>query len=220
MTVNTDLLVPAEVAAPAELGLRERKKRQTRGAIRDAAVRLVAERGLERVTVDEIAAAANVSPRTFFNYFRSKEDALGGIDNDEVDDACAALRARPADEPPLTAIANMLIARMERKTQDPSLHRARAQVHHANPQVFGAQAATLRNYERRLAEVIAERSGLSVVEHPYPMTVVVTAMAVVRATIGYWQRGDNLSTAQLSDALRAGFANLAQGLPVPAVPAS
>ncbi|WP_238435462.1 MULTISPECIES: TetR/AcrR family transcriptional regulator [unclassified Frankia] len=210
----------AVVAAPAELGLRERKKRQTRQAIRDAAVRLVADRGLERVTVDEIAAAANVSPRTFFNYFRSKEDALGGIDNDEVDDACAALRARPADEPPLIAIANVLIARMERKVQDPSLHRARAQMHHANPQLFGAQAATLRNFERRLAEVIGERAGLGVDEHPYPMTVVVTAMALVRATIGHWQRSDDLSAPQLSDALRAGFANLAQGLPVPTRPSS
>jgi AcrR family transcriptional regulator len=204
-----------DVAEPIELGLRERKKRQTRQAIRDAAVRLVADRGLERVTVDEIAQAANVSPRTFFNYFRSKEDALTGIDNDEIEEACATLRARPADEPPLAAIAAVLIARLERQTLDPQLHLARVQLHHAHPQLFGAQAATWRHFERRLAEVLAARTGLPVDEHPYPMTVVVTAMAVIRATIGCWQRAEDPSAAQLIAALRAGFANLAAGLPVP-----
>jgi AcrR family transcriptional regulator len=209
-------LVAPTADETAELGLRERKKRQTRQAIRDAAVRLVADRGLERVTVDEIAAAANVSPRTFFNYFRSKEDALGGIDNEEVDEVCALLRARPAAEPPLVAIGNMFVERYERRNLDPSLYLARAQLHQANPQLFGAQAATLRNYERRLAEVIGERAGLGVDEHPYPMTVVLTAMSLIRATVSYWQRsGQTVSTALLVGALRAGFANLAQGLPVP-----
>jgi len=217
MTTSNDLAVPVEVTAPTELGLRERKKRQTRQAIRDAAVRLVADRGLEGVTVDEIAAAANVSPRTFFNYFRSKEDALGGIDNDEITEACAALRARPATEPPLAAVAEILIRRLERRALDPTLHLARVQLHHAHPQLFGAHAATLRVFERRLAEVVAERAGLPVDDHPYPLTVVATAMALARATVTYWQHGEDPSAAQLSAALRAGFANLAQGLPVPPV---
>ncbi|PWI43848.1 TetR family transcriptional regulator [Streptomyces sp. ICBB 8177] len=83
-------------AAPA-LGLRERKKIRTRQAIRHAAYRLFERQGYDATTVEQIAAAAEVSPSTFFRYFPTKEDV---VLTDEYDPLMeAALLERPADEP-------------------------------------------------------------------------------------------------------------------------
>ena len=94
--------MPPALVAPD--GLRQQKKRATRHALRLAALRLIAERGVQDVTTDEIAAAADVSVRTFFNYFASKEDAIVGNDPALADTLAEELLARPADEAPLDAL--------------------------------------------------------------------------------------------------------------------
>ena len=90
--------------ATARLGLRERKKLATRDAIGGAAVHLAVERGLENITVEDIAAAANVSPRTFNNYFSSKLEAISALGIDRTARIGAALCGRPASEPLWEAI--------------------------------------------------------------------------------------------------------------------
>ncbi|MGD9797951.1 MAG: TetR/AcrR family transcriptional regulator, partial [Acidimicrobiia bacterium] len=85
-------------------GLRERKKAETRRALRVAAFELAVERGPDHVTVADIADAANVSVRTFFNYYPSKESAIVGIDSVLVETARQKLLTRPADETPFEAL--------------------------------------------------------------------------------------------------------------------
>ncbi|ASW53114.1 TetR/AcrR family transcriptional regulator [Plantactinospora sp. KBS50] len=86
------------------LGLRERKKAATRQALHEAALRLAIEQGLDRVTVEAIADAAEVSRRTFSNYFASKEEALLHADLVRLRSVIDLVRSRPQSEEPWTAL--------------------------------------------------------------------------------------------------------------------
>ena len=86
-------------------GLRERKKAATRAALHEAAVRLAAEHGFDRLTVEAIADAAGVSRRTFSNYFSGKEEALFHGDAERLRRLLELLAEQPADELPWTALA-------------------------------------------------------------------------------------------------------------------
>ncbi len=93
------------MVSQVEGGRRERKKRETRAALAAAALRLALEKGPDHVTVEEISEAADVSVRTFFNYFPHKEHAILGRDP-ERPRACPAngSRTAPAEESPLTTM--------------------------------------------------------------------------------------------------------------------
>jgi len=90
-------------------GRRDRKKHATRQALRNAALELVAERGFAHVTVEDIAEAADVATRTFFNYFPSKESAVIGNDPERIEQIRLNLLARPPAESPLRALASVLV---------------------------------------------------------------------------------------------------------------
>lgn len=94
---------------PGETGLRARKKRQTRRALRESAAGLFVARGFTGTTVADIAAAANVSERTFFRYFDSKEALLLPDSIEMFASIEAELTARPADEDPFTAVGEALL---------------------------------------------------------------------------------------------------------------
>jgi AcrR family transcriptional regulator len=107
------------VGAPgADLGRRERKKRATRCALAAAALRPASERGPAGVTVEDISDAADVSSRTFFNYFGSKEAAILSLAPDAAAELRARVLARPPDEPSLEALRVGLTEASATQTQD------------------------------------------------------------------------------------------------------
>ena len=94
----------AQSEQPRSPSLTERRMERTRRQLAEMAARLFLERGYEAVTVEEIVAAVEVSPRTFFRYFASKEDVLDEILVNEAQAITAALRDRPKEEPVLDAV--------------------------------------------------------------------------------------------------------------------
>lgn len=135
-------------------GLREQKKLATRESICEAAMRLTLERGLDAVRVQDIAAAAGVSPRTYNNYFSSKAQAICALSADRVMRVADALRARPVDEPLDEAIANAMLA-------DTSAVRSREMVRliMCNRELRGEFFKVVVAREAALAQAIAERIG-------------------------------------------------------------
>ncbi|MFD2765355.1 TetR/AcrR family transcriptional regulator [Micromonospora eburnea] len=141
-------------------GLRERKKAATRLALHEAALRLAAEQGPDRVTVEAIADAANVSRRTFSNYFSSKEEALFHGDTRRLRRLLDLLRARPADEAPWAALSRAALHLAVEVYHDDDtglswLNRRRQL--HGHPGLLAHQAATYAANERELAAELAQR---------------------------------------------------------------
>ncbi len=195
-------------------GLRERKKAQTRRALTAAAIRLSIERGSpDRVTVEEISDAADVSPRTFFNYFSSKEDAILGVDPEGRSTMRSELELRPAEETPVEALRAALLATAESIDDNAELWAQRLQLVREHPSLTPGYVASFADFERGLVEAMAARLGLDADTDLYPSVVVAAALTVMRVTVKHWQA--NAVDTPLSQLLDTAFDNLADGLAVP-----
>ncbi len=124
--------------APA--GLRERKREETRAHLEEAAVGIALAQGIEHATVDAISAAANVSPRTFFNYFASKEDAILGVQDPAI--ATAAIQQKVAEYAGgdiVSAVIGVLAGAMGSRLPDHGVQKSRMKLAKKYPQLLTRQ---------------------------------------------------------------------------------
>ncbi len=211
-------------------GLRERKKRATRAALAEAAVRLAAEHGAEKVTVEAISAAAGVSVRTFFNYFDSRDDAFVVVDADAGARMRRAVLDAPAELSPLEALREAMAAELAEAEQQHELWRLHAKVLHASPHLLARGVGAHMAAEADLADAIAERlRGIGGTSGPgsgagpgsvtgrgsglYPRLLAAVAGAAVRTSMDHWSA--HQEEAAFLDVFHEVFTLLAAGLPAP-----
>jgi AcrR family transcriptional regulator len=196
-------------------GLRQRKKERTRQAIADAALRLFAERGFDAVTVAEVAAVADVSEKTVFNYFPAKEDLVYDREAPFERELADAVRSRPRGEPAAAAVARFFVE-LWKRASDPEAQRIlkeRAQI------VAGSRTLQLR--EREIFEHIVESLAAVIVEEAKPrdeLRARVAANALVGTHRALLERARGQALAEEVDAralqrdARRAFALLDRGL--------
>ena len=178
------------------LSLRERKKQATREALGAAAMRLALERGFDNVRVEDIAEAAGVSPRTFNNYFSSREEAICALRNAHVERIAAALRARPAGEPLLDALMNAVLA-----DHGHGPNRDVAKLIHCTPSLSREFVRNVVQAQVPLMEAIADRTGTAP-DDLLPEVISATVLGAQRVAMHRWMQSDEADSPSYKNVLR------------------
>lgn len=165
-------------------GLRARKKARTRQALRSAALARARAQGPDGFTLQEVCDDAEVSARTFFNYFPSKEAVLFDWDEDMVAALTAAVRDRPAEQDPTTAVLSVVEGLAAALTTSPLWHE-QIELLRAYPQLAPRMATVEWTVEDTLVRAVAARAGRPV-DDLRGRTAAAIAMAALRVTITTW----------------------------------
>lgn len=168
-------------------GLRERKKLATRQEISRAALSLAMKRGLDNVLVEDIAAQAGVSPRTFNNYFSSKYEAICAFGVDRARLIGDALKSRPADEPLWDAITKAVLAQYDGPDEAPgpdALPAVRLML--GSPALRGEYLKALAATRDTLAGAIAERTGADPERDMLPEILAGAVIAASQVALRRW----------------------------------
>jgi AcrR family transcriptional regulator len=186
------------------VGLRERKKLRTREQITEVALRLFGERGFEGTTVDDIAAAADVSRRTFFRYFARKEDVILDWKQQTARELHDALAARPAGESPLAAVQGALATVAAGYGTRPQLTLGLMRVFERPPELHSDTSHM--SWEAVLTDGLAQRLGVDAEGDPRPLLIARVGFAVLIATVQSWSA--NGGCGDLVELLEESFAAL------------
>jgi AcrR family transcriptional regulator len=206
-----------------ECGLRERKKQRTREALTDAAFGLFQRKGFDATTIDEIAEAVDVSPRTFFRYFTSKEDVVLSLLDQQLGAVLEALAARPAAEPVLAALRHALVEIVRAcETGDAGFDQARflcvQQLMASSPALMAAAMEQGSARLDELARLVGDRMGVVHTVDPRPYLVASVTVCAVQTTVAAWREHDD--GRPTSELIGQAFDLLAGGLDYPAAVAA
>lgn len=195
---------PEQDAPPAGPGLRERKKGRTRAAIQETAIGLFTRNGYRATTMEQIAAEAEVSERTVYRYFPTKDSLVVTDDEDEA--LLSTVRALLRRHPPVEAVRRAVRAVLSEESSDLDLLRQRLVA--AEPELQAAMLRFVLGQARLFAAMLASEQGAGVDED--------TAAAIAGAVAGIvlitldWDGGETKPSAQLEKLDRA-FALLERG---------
>jgi AcrR family transcriptional regulator len=187
------------VADPAKpkTGLRERKKQKTREAIQRAAMRLFAKHGYEETTIEEIAAAVEVSPSTFFNYFPTKEDV---VLYDMYDPMAIDLVVREPKDEPLSRLARRVLAALgDVLESDKEMILARARLIMRVPELRARMFDELERTHALFSRALAERTGRKVDDFELRVTTRLLVAAIYEATMEWMRTGGRQKLTAVAD---------------------
>jgi AcrR family transcriptional regulator len=171
-------------------GLRERKKLATRRALGIAAMRLAIRHGLDNVLVDDIAAEAEVSARTFNNYFASKYEAICALAMERSQRVGDALRARPPEEPLIEAITQAVLEPYRGTTAPDKEWIDGIRLVIRSPALQGEYLRAHHAAQQTLARAIADRTGADLDTDMFPAIMAGAVSAAIQVAHERWLRAD------------------------------
>lgn len=190
--------------------LRDRKKQRTRRTIEQVALDLFEEDGFDGTTIELIANAADIAPRTFFHYFASKEDVILGDYATRLDRIVTALKARPAGEAPWPALrAAFMTVAADYETEREQLLR-RFRIIQATPSIASRNLQIQATWEDAITETVANWLDLDAATDLRPRLIAGAALAAMRASLRGWLTGKGQS--RLPDHIAYCFDLLETGL--------
>jgi AcrR family transcriptional regulator len=192
------------------VGLRERKKEKTRDALVQSALKQFAKRGFDHVTVEEIAAACDVSPRTFFRYFASKEEVLFA----ESEGKCAHLVASLADQDPglspFQALESAFRSLASEYLDERDVVRLRHQIMRSTPSLATRAAERQQTWESEVIEQLRTSGRARHLSDLDLRLLVAATTTALRVAVDDWITTD--TAGGLATVLDAVFQRLRHGL--------
>lgn len=181
-------------------GRRQRKAARTRARIEDAALRLFTEQGFDATTVEQIAEAADIAPRTFFRYFPSKDAVLFGDLSSEITRMRVVMDSRASHEHPMRSLAAAMLDAAERMEPDREQHLMRAELLHALDNTGEYELHLLRQrWMQDMTNLVAEHLGVDAGTDPRPGAWSMTLVSCFGSAMHAWLVRTDSSTTLRQD---------------------